>query len=191
MLESLITSRTRVKMLLKFFLNSHSKAHLRGLADEFGESTNSIRHELNNLSQAGYLVSNSKGKMIEYSANVKHPLYPEIKGLVHKYLGIDKIIDHVINKVVPRLGKVEMVFITGDYAKGMDTGIIDLVFIGKIDASYLNTCVVKAEGLIHRRIRTIVLSAEEFGRNKKNLQVETALVLFTGGSGELAVGSGQ
>jgi hypothetical protein len=185
MLDSLITSRTRVKMLLKFFLNSHSKAHLRGLADEFGESTNSIRHELNNLSQAGYLVSSSKGKMIEYSANVKHPLYPEIKGLVHKYLGIDKIIDHVINKVVPRLGKVEMVFITGDYAKGMDTGIIDLVFVGEIDSKYLHTCVVKAEGLIHRRIRTIVLSASEFESNKKNLQVETALVLFA------AVGSVQ
>jgi hypothetical protein len=55
----------------------------------------------------------------------------------------------------------------------MDTGIIDLVFVGEIDSKYLHNCVVKAEGLIHRRIRTIVLSAEEFERSKKNLQVET------------------
>ena len=76
-------------MLLKFFLNSHSKAHLRGLAEEFGESTNSIRHELNNLSKAGYLVSNGKGNIIEYSANIDHPLYPELKNLLAEKRRVD------------------------------------------------------------------------------------------------------
>jgi len=40
MLDSLITSKTRIKLLLKFFLNTSTHAYLRGLADEFGESTN-------------------------------------------------------------------------------------------------------------------------------------------------------
>jgi NTP pyrophosphatase (non-canonical NTP hydrolase) len=48
-LDALITSKTRVKMLLKFFTNGTSSAYLRGLAEEFGESTNAIRHELNNV----------------------------------------------------------------------------------------------------------------------------------------------
>ncbi len=47
MLGTLITSKTRVKLLLKFFLNSNAKAHLRGLETEFGESSNAIRLELN------------------------------------------------------------------------------------------------------------------------------------------------
>ena len=178
MLEYLITSRTRVKMLLKFFLNSHSKAHLRGLAEEFGESTNSIRHELNNLSKAGYLISNGKGNIIEYSANIQHPLYPELKNLVHKYMGIDKIIDNIVNKMITRLGELEMAFITGDYAHGKDSGIIDLVLVGEINSQYLHGYVEKAEKLINRRIRALVLTQAEFEKNRKNLDPEKALWLW-------------
>ena len=43
MLETLITSKTRVKLLMKFFLNPGTRAYLRGLATEFDESTNSVR----------------------------------------------------------------------------------------------------------------------------------------------------
>ena len=165
-------------MLLKFFLNSHSKAHLRGLADEFGESTNSIRHELNNLSKAGYLVSNGKGNIIEYSANIDHPLYPELKNLVHKYMGIDKILENIVNKMVSRLGQLEMAFITGDYANGKDSGIIDLILVGEINAQTLDGYVKKAEGLINRKIRALVLSPGEFEQNKKTLHADTALWLW-------------
>lgn len=165
-------------MLLKFFLNSHSRAHLRALAEEFGESTNSIRHELNNLSKAGYLLSSGKGNIIEYSANTEHPLYPELKSLVHKYLGIDKIVDNVVNKMVSRLGQLEMALITGDYANGRDSGIIDLVMVGDIDAQNLHGYVEKAEGLINRKIRTLVLSEDEFERNRKSLNADTALWLW-------------
>lgn len=165
-------------MLLKFFLNSHSKAHLRGLAEEFGESTNAIRHELNNLSGAGYLVSQGKGNIIEYSANIHHPFYPEIKNLIHKSLGIDKILDTVIHKIISQLGDLQMAFITGDYAKGKDSGIIDLVLVGEIHAQRMHGHIQKAESLIHRKIRVLLLSADEFELNKKSLQPDVALWLW-------------
>jgi hypothetical protein len=165
-------------MLLKFFLNSHSRAHLRGLADEFGESTNAIRHELNNLSKAGYLVSSEKGNTIEYSANIAHPLYPELKNLIHKHLGIDKILDNIVHKIVSRLGKLDMAFITGDYARGKDSGIIDLILVGEINAQTLSGYVQKAEKLMHRKIRALVLNPEEFEKNKKSLNPDTALWLW-------------
>jgi hypothetical protein len=180
-LESLITSRTRLKMLLRFFLNSHSKAHLRGLAEEFGESTNAIRHELNNLSKAGYLKSNGKGNIIEYSANIDHPLYPELQKLIHKYLGIDKIVDNVINKIIARVGELELALITGDYANGKDSGIIDLVLVGNLDMKHVREYVTKAEQLIGRKIRLLVLTLDEFGKNKKSLSSDTALCLWQRG----------
>lgn len=178
MLEYLITSRTRLKMLLKFFLNSHSKAHLRGLADEFGESTNAIRHELNNLSKAGYLVSHGKGNIIEYRANTDHPFYPELQKLIHKYLGIDKILDQVIHKIITQVGPFEKAFITGDYAEGKDSGIIDLVLVGEINISSMQRYVQKVEGIIERKIRVLVLTVEEFEKNKKSLTPEEALWLW-------------
>ena len=60
MLETLITSKTRLRLLIKFFINIANKGYLNSLANEFGESTNSIRKELNNLTSAGYLKSTMK-----------------------------------------------------------------------------------------------------------------------------------
>ena len=174
LLESLITSKTRVKLLLKFFTNSHSRAYLRGLAEEFSESTNAIRHELNNLAGAGYLISKENGRTIEYRANKKHPLFPELQSAVHKYLGLDKIVDNVVRK----LGEVKMAFVTGDYAEGRDTGIIDLVLVGKIDKNILELCVEKAEGLIKRKLRTLVLSVEEYKRVGETLLPDKAIWLW-------------
>jgi DNA-binding transcriptional ArsR family regulator len=178
MLETLITSKTRLKMLLKFFLNSHTSAYLRELAKEFGESTNSIRHELNNLTEAGYLISREEGRSILYRANTAHPLYTELKNLVHKYLGIDKILDNVIHQVLSRLGKLKIAFITGDYAQGRDSGIIDLVLVGKLDQTYLQECVAKVEQRIHRKVRTLVLTPDEFEQARATLQAEKALLLW-------------
>lgn len=174
MLDSLITSRTRLRMLLKFFINSHSTAHLRGMAEEFGESTNAIRHELNNLSKASYLIAEENGRTIQYRANTDHPLYPEIKNLIHKYLGLDKIVDHILAK----LGRLYYAFIVGDYARGKDSGVIELVLVGDIDAEYLNACVDKVEKLINRKIRVDVRSLEDHQQHD-DPRLATALVMWT------------
>jgi predicted transcriptional regulator len=165
-------------MLLKFFSNSSASAYLREMAKEFGESTNSIRLELNNLSKAGYLVTEEKGRSIYYRANIEHPLYNELKTLVHKYLGIDRIIDDVIHKLINRLGKLQMAFITGDYAEGRDSGIIDLIIVGDIDQEYFKQCVDKVEKLINRKLRTLVLTEKEFETNKDHLHADKALWLW-------------
>jgi hypothetical protein len=171
-LDTLITSKTRIKMLLKFFTNSHATAYLRGMAEEFGESTNAIRHELNNLSKAGYLVSKEEGRTILYRANVGHPLYIDIKNLVHKYLGIDKIIENILS----RLGDLKVAFIVGDYAQGKDSGIIELVLIGTVNQSYLKKLQVKASKLINRNIETKLMSWEEYTHDKK--QFDNALMVW-------------
>lgn len=145
-------------MLLKFFINSNSTAYLRGLAEEFGESTNAIRHELNNLSKAGYLVSGENGRTIEYRANTSHPLFPEIKSLVHKYLGIDQIIENIVTK----LGDLRSAYIIGDYAEGRDTGTIEVLLVGTVDEPFLSKLVEKAKGLIHREIKVSCVSREVF-----------------------------
>ncbi|NLO56196.1 MAG: winged helix-turn-helix transcriptional regulator, partial [Thermovirga sp.] len=133
MLESFITSKTRIKLLLKFFINPDTTSYLRELADEFGESTNGVRVELNRLQKAGILESRSEGRTILYNANREHPLFPEIRRIVAKTVGLDRLVE----QVVARLGNVELAFVTGDYAKGIDSGLIDLVLVGEVDEAYL------------------------------------------------------
>ena len=87
MLDTLITSKTRIKLLLKFFLNPGTKSYLRGLATEFGESTNAIRVELNRLTEAKLLKSVNSGRTVEYRANKQHSLFKDLQSVVKKFVG--------------------------------------------------------------------------------------------------------
>lgn len=157
MIEALISSKTRIKLLLKFFLNSKTTAYLRSLEGEFGESSNSIRLELNRFEKAGMLSSEMKGNKKIFSANEQHPLFKEIHNIVLKHLGLDKVIENVIE----RLGAVESVFLAGKFAKGIDSKIIDLVFVGNIEKSYLVELIEKVESRIERKIRYLIYENDE------------------------------
>ncbi len=160
MLESLITSKTRINLLLKFFLNPNTRGYLRELANEFGESSNSVRIELNRLTEAKVLQSKPEGRTIQYFANLRHPFFEELSSVVRKMVGLDQVID----KVLSELGGLERAFISGDYASGRDTGLIDLVLVGEIDRYRLEQLIHRTEGLINRKIRTLILTENEFTR---------------------------
>lgn len=164
MLESLITSQTRIKLLLKFFLNSETTAYLRGLEAEFKESSNAIRVELNRFEEAGLLTSSKDQNKKIYTANRQHPLFKNIHEILLKHVGIDRI----INDVILKLGKLERAWLVGDMAAGKNSEVIEIVLVGEeIDEGYLAKLVKKAEGLIGRKIRTttIDISQEESFRN--------------------------
>ncbi len=173
MLETLISSRTRIKLLLRLFLNPGTTAYLRGLAEEFDESTNSVRVELNRFEEANMLVSENKGNKKLYKANDKHPLFKDIHSILLKYIGVDKI----INAIIERMGKLEKVYLTGDYALGRDSGIIDLTFIGEIDKNYLVDMVSKAEKMIKKKVRFIIYDTTEWA-DKNILDEENARLLL-------------
>jgi hypothetical protein len=89
----------------------------------------------------------------------------------------------VVEQVVSRLGKVELAFVTGDYAKGKDSGLIDLVLVGEIDKGYLQSLMPKLESIINRKIRHLALTHAEFEKLKPCFQSEPILVLWANGSG--------
>ncbi len=155
MLESIITSKTRLNLLIKFFLNIANKGYLNSLANEFGESTNSVRKELNNLTSAGYLVKKYTNNKVIYSANVKHPMFSILQSVVRKHLGIEDI----LTKVLYNIGNIEKIVLLGDYAKGIDSGTIEVLIVGKdIDKKYLDTIQPKIEKKIKRRINFMISS---------------------------------
>ncbi len=149
MLESLITSKTRLRLLVKFFVNSKTQSHLRGLADEFGESTNAIRKELNNLTQAGILTKKTDKNKIEYQANVAHPFFSNIQEIIRKYLGLDRLLEQILE----RMGEVSQVILIGDIAKGIDSGKIEVVVTGdELNENYILGLTAKIEQMIERKV---------------------------------------
>ncbi len=174
MLDAIITSKTRIRLLLRFFLNPNVYSYLRELASELGESTNAVRVELDRLSEAGYLEKKANGNRVLYKANEKHPLFPEIHSIVKKYTGIDLIAEQIIQ----RLGNLKAAYVIGDYAKGKDTGIIDIVLVGEIDMQYLHKVIEKVEKLINRKIRPLVLGEDEVEKFREKLKLNEALILM-------------
>lgn len=175
MLGDLITSKTRIKLLLKFFLNSNTQAHLRGLESEFGESTNAIRLELNRFEQAGLLVAQEMGNRRVYSANTSYPLFPEIKNLLHKHLGIDQILEQVVEK----LGSVEEVYLTGSFAHGTDSPTIDVLLVGdNIDTNYLDSLINKARPMFQKNICYQLITTLQFKSIYEAMSKKDMLLLW-------------
>ncbi len=175
MLKSLITSEARIKLLLKFFLNPSTTGYLRQLATEFNESTNGIRVELNKLTDAKILSVAQKGRNKIYTANSKHPMFEDIRNIVLKSTGIDL----VLSNIVKRMGDIELAFVRGDYATGIDNGLIDLVVVGnKINTKELERVRLKTEKLIQRKIAIFTLNSDEYKKLKDKFIEKPNLTLF-------------
>jgi predicted DNA-binding protein YlxM (UPF0122 family) len=170
----IINSKTRVKLLTRFFFNPETRSYLRELANEFNVSTNSVREELNQLTKTKLLTSEKSGRQIYYKANPSHPLFPELKSMVGKVMGIDQVIDGIVN----RLGNIESAYIIDDYAQGKDTGIIDLVFVGEINQNHLNDLIKKTEAYIKRKIRSLVLTQKEYNSLLPKLKTRPILLVW-------------
>jgi hypothetical protein len=153
MLETLITSKTRIRILVKFFLNSANHGYLRGLAEEMNESTNSIRKELNSLEEAGYLQKKAIKNRISYKANTSHPLFKTLKKIIFQHIGLDSIVEMVLD----RMGSVKKVIVIGDYANGIDSGTIEVIIIGDdLNTAYIEQLSVKIEKEIKRKVQFFI-----------------------------------
>jgi DNA-binding transcriptional ArsR family regulator len=156
--SGLISSKTRIKIMMRLFLNPLKSAYVRELAGDFQISPSQVKTELDQLREAGLLVSEKKGRQILFSANPTHPVFDELHSMVKKALGMDKILESIIE----RLGNLEKAILLDDYAEGKDSGIIDLVLVGDIDSGNLQDLTRKTEKYVDRKIRTLTLTLDEY-----------------------------
>ncbi|MEJ1354020.1 MAG: winged helix-turn-helix domain-containing protein [Candidatus Sedimenticola sp. (ex Thyasira tokunagai)] len=159
---------------MRLFLNPHVQSYVRELAQDFDVSPSQVKSELDNLNKSGLLNSEKSGRQIFYRANQQHPLFPELQSMVRKSLGMDRIVDSILE----RLGNLEAAYVVGDYAAGLDSGIIDIVLLGEVDHDNLADLTRKTERYIDRRIRTLVLEPEEFNKLVNQDALKPRLLLW-------------
>ena len=174
MIETLISSKTRIKLLLKFFINQENASYLRRLEQEFGESTNAIRVELNRLEGAGLLTSYLVGNKKFFKANLHHPLYSDLHNMVLKHTGLDQLVLSICESIP----YMEKIYLTGDLSKGLDGGIIDLVFIGSVRKAHLVHILNKIEQQIGRNIRFLVFNEETVENTLRPALAGNPLLLY-------------
>ena len=94
MIDTFLQGKIRVKLLTKLLLNPSNTVYLRGLEKEFGVSSNTVRVELNKLSEVKLIevVENLESNQKQYRANSHHPLFDNLRGFILKQFGLDSLI---------------------------------------------------------------------------------------------------
>lgn len=181
MLEALISSRTRVRLLTLFLLNPKSEFYVREIVRKTGENINAVRRELNNLESFGLLVGKRKGNQQYYSVNTGHFLYPELQKIVLKTEGIADLLKRGLAGE-----EIACMFIYGSYAHGTagEKSDIDLFIVGSIDEDRLIPVIHACEQETGREINYTLMTPAELEQKKsgqdpfvKNVMNEEKIVI--------------
>jgi len=154
-------------------LNPQTKSHIRALATELGESSNAVRLELNRLLEVSMLKSYKEGNKIIFHVNDEHPLFFPVNELLKKHLGIDEIIKNILKG----LGSVSKVYLGGSFAHGLESDVIDIVMVGKINMVYLIETLSKLEDKISKKISYVVFTEEE--AREKDFEKDNHLLIYS------------
>ena len=160
-LDKIFTGKIRVQLLTKLLLNPASTVYLRGLERDLGVSSNTVRLELNKLSDMQLIQEHTEtnnNKIKHYTINTKHPMFKSLRGVILQHVGLDQIIENVLDK----LGNIDEVYLTGDLALGKNSHFVDLVIVGDVDKNYLYQLIEKAENLIDKKIRVGIYQPLQF-----------------------------
>jgi len=160
MLEALISSRTRVKLLTLFLLNPEREYYVREIARTTGENINAVRRELANLESFGLISSERRGNQIHYMVDRNFFLYDELQRIVLKTEGIAAMLEQRLGD----LGTVECIFIYGSFAAGKagKRSDIDLCIVGNVDEDRLVSIIHESEQILGREINYTLLPNKEF-----------------------------
>ena len=168
-LDKIFTGKIRVQLLTKLLLNPSSTVYLRGLERDLGVSSNTVRLELNKLLDMQLIqehIETINTKTKRYTVNTKHPMFKSLRGVIMQYIGLDQIIENVLEK----LGNVDEVYLTGDLALGKNSPFVDLVILGNVDKAYLFQLIEKAETLIDKKIRVAIYQHQPHEFTEKMLK---------------------
>ena len=162
MLQSLFSSRVRVKVLTHLFSHPDQPFYARSLARQISEHYNAVWQELNNLERIGLLVSEQDANVKHYRLNPDFPIHDELKRIILKTSGLGQ----AIREGVSGLSTVEWAFIYGSVATGEEDLLsdVDLMLIGELDLMALGEVIARLEDQLGREINYMVLTRTELAR---------------------------
>ncbi len=176
MMNEIIGSKSRVKLMTLFLLSPGERFYVRELVRKTGENINSVRRELQRLERVGLLTSEREGNMKYYEVNREAPIYEELKRIFLKTEGVGKVIEDNLAK----LGDIRAAFIYGSFARGEERlgSDIDVVIVGEVEEEKLIELVSEVEGRIGRQINYVLFTPEEFESRKKKKDLFVTNVLM-------------
>lgn len=165
MLEDIIVSKVRVKLLRIFFSNPAELYHVRGLVRLLDEEINAVRRELLNLENCGILKKESRGNRLYYWLNSNYQLYNELFAIIAKETGLGELI--IKNK--NRIGKITYCVFSGKFIKKTQrkNDEVDVLIVGDVVMAELSGLIKAEEEKIGKEINYTIMTDEEYDFRKK------------------------
>ncbi|HUD20371.1 MAG TPA: hypothetical protein VMR81_08060 [Patescibacteria group bacterium] len=185
MLEDIIISRVRVKILTLFLSHPGTIFHVRDIVRKVDEEINAVRRELAHMEAAGMVSKEQRANRLFYSFRKDYPLYYELMELIGKASGLGAD----IIKQRAKLGKLKFVMVSGRYLRGLEKKSqtdVDLLVVGNVVLPELSHIIKAEEARREREINYTVMTEEEFSFRKSRR--DPFVLSVVGGSRIMIVG---
>jgi len=190
MLETLLGSKLRAKVLGWLFTHPDERYFVRQLTNLVEEDSTNVSRELARLEKTGILVSTTEGKQKYYQVNRKSPIYNELHGLIVKTAGV---VDVLRSALAPAMERIKVAFVFGSIAAGTEERMsdIDMIVIGRTTFSEIVSLISPAQKTLGREINPVVYPVTEFkakiqeNHHFLNTVLEGDKIFLIGDKGEL------
>lgn len=166
LIEDLIISRVRVKMLTLFLSHPGSMFHVRDIVRKVSEEINAVRRELAHMEKAGMVTKEQRANRLLYTFRKEYPLYFELLELIGKTSGLGAD----ILKARAKLGKIKFAMLSGRFLRRLpkrDSTSVDLLIVGTIVLPELAQLVKSEEVRREQELNYTVMTEEEFQFRKR------------------------
>ena len=159
MLDLLIPSEARRKLLTRFLMHPQEEYYGAELQRMLDLHPNSVHRELGLLERAGIVLSRRSGGQVYYRANQDCAIFPELRALVLKTAGLGESLAEGLRGV----GGVQWAFVYGSVARG-DEGPgsdVELMVVGEVSPAEVEGVVDHLERSIGRPVNHTVVRPSE------------------------------
>jgi len=135
--------------------------YLRQLVREIGAGHGALQRELKKLTDMGLAVRIAQGNQVLYRANVHSPIFPEIRSLIAKTVGIR---DTLASGLATLESKIRIAFVYGSVARQQEraNSDIDLLIVGSASFGEVVSALGPAQRMLGREINPTVFPVSEF-----------------------------
>ena len=185
MIEQLLGSKTRVKLLRLFYSNPNRPFYVREITRKIDEQINSVRRELGNLLSIGIISSDGANNRLYYEVNQSYEYFrplQEIFGdgeavvaegdtktatptdepaIMAKKVKVDPVVAELM-----AVGNVELALYTGQFTRDEASGI-DMLVVGDVNATKMQKFIAALEEKEKKEIRYVVMNPKEFEYRKE------------------------
>jgi predicted nucleotidyltransferase len=167
-LPDALFSKVRQRVLALIFIQPERSFYTSEIVRSVQSGTGAVQRELSRLERSGLVLAERIGNQKHYRANRDSPIFPELRSLVVKTVGLA---EPIRKSLQPYADAIKAAFVYGSVAKGTDTARsdIDLMVIGdELNYSALYTAAQNAEGKLRRKVNPTFLSPKDWQRKASN-----------------------